>query len=134
MSGTVIKLSNDEIKIIRKEVEKIAKKWSRMKRFVIEIGVRHNVDEELGYEKNVLLISKDITGEWGDTDLFDMESWDQIRKPIKLTEDGRGIYDFYVYEMDRGERGDLVTNAQAEFDAKGLMAIHADADKNCWIR
>ena len=128
-----IRLSAEDVRTIRREVEREGKRNSRAGRFVLEIGIRHG-DADLGVSINVLAVSRDPSGEWNDTDLYDKAPWSDVRKPIPLTAEGRAVLDFYVYEWERGEVGDLVCNAQAEIDSAGLVAIHADSDKDRWRR
>lgn len=48
---------------------------------------------------------------------------------------GGVLFDLYIYERPGiGETGDLVCCVQAELDEQGLIAVHADSDKNVWRR
>lgn len=131
-----MRLTPADIRTIRAEVVKIGMRHSRSRRFKIEIGERFNTEADLGTSINVLAVSRDPSGEWDDTDLYTTQDWGLIRKDIPMTADGRAILDFYIYEWDGDFRcwGDLVSNAQAELDSKGLMAIHEDINKNRWVR
>lgn len=132
-----IKITAADLKTIKEQCKAIAKKHSRASRFQIEIGERYNIDTAFDRTSiNVLSISNDPTGEWNDTDLNTTVDFSTLRKPLEMTEDGRAIVDFYIYEWDSSFRewGDLVTNAQAEFDMSGLKAMHCDMDKNVWTR
>lgn len=124
-----MRLTPADIRTIRAEVEKIARRYSRSRRFKIEIGERHNVEQDRGTSINILAVTDDP--DWDDTDLYTTRDWAEIRKAIPVTEDGRAILDFYIYEFDGG---DLVCNAQAEIDAGGLLAIHEDVCNNLWRR
>lgn len=133
-----LKISAADLKTIKKECKKIAKRWSGSSKFRIEIGERYNSDGYFPNETsiNIWAISNDYTGDWDDTDLNTTLDFDELKKPLVMTEDGRAIVDFYIYEWDNSfkEWGDLVTNAQAEFDMDGLKAMHCDIDKNLWVR
>lgn len=133
-----LKISATDIAIIRHECKKIAKCHSRSNRFQILIGERYNID---GFYPdinsiNVWSISNDPTDDWEDTDLYDTIDFDTLKKPLAMTDDGRAIVDFYIYEWDGTFKcwGELACNAQAEFDMDGLKAMHADGDKNKWTR
>jgi hypothetical protein len=129
-----MRLTPADIKTLRAQVERVAKRHSRSRRFKIEIGERHNVEQDRGTSINILAVTDHP--DWDDTDLYMTREWDLIRKDIPMTDDGRAILDFYIYEWDGTFRcwGDLVSNAQAELDSKGLLAIHEDTHENLWRR
>jgi hypothetical protein len=67
---------------------------SGMKR--LEGGSRHNMhDSSVPTSLNIALVAKKEN--WEDTDLSDFVPWATFRKGVELTEDGRAIIDFYVY-------------------------------------
>jgi hypothetical protein len=136
-----VRLSRQDVATIRAECEREGRRHSSSKRFKLEIGERVNIEDGFGPNRvgisiNALAVSRDPAGEWNDTDLHDKVDWQRIRQPIELTADGRAVVDVYVYEWDRSLRewGDLVCNAQAELDDRGLVAMHADKIKNRWRR
>lgn len=62
---------------------------------ILEPGWRHNTeDRSKPSSMNMALVSDDP--EWNDTDLDEYGTWREFRKGVDLTEDGRGIFDFYI--------------------------------------
>lgn len=76
---------------------------------------------------NVRLISADP--DWNDTDLFDTLPWGRFAGVVELTEDGRGLFDFYVYEHTTS--GELATNVQAHIEGGRLVRV-AEERKTLW--
>ncbi|MCG2841274.1 hypothetical protein L6Q21_09805 [Sandaracinobacter sp. RS1-74] len=130
MTGTV-RLTATDIGCLRRAAEQIARRHSGARRFAIEIAERVSlVSGESAL--NVWAISNDP--DWADTDLHDKHSWRRIRERHVLA-GGKALFDLYIYERRGiGEPGDLVCCAQAELDADGLLAVHADSLKNVWRR
>ena len=130
MTGTV-RLSAGDVRQLREVAERIARRHSSAARFAIEIAERVNLttgDSAL----NILAISDDP--DWADTDLYTTYPWSRIRERHVLA-DGRALFDFYTYERPGiGEPGDLVCCVQVECDMDGLLAVHADSEKNVWVR
>lgn len=133
-----MKITKEDLKTVRREIEAIARRWSRATRFVVFVGARHNVERPTpdGAHVNVLLVTD--RDDWGDTDLWDNSiPWATMRGDLQTTADGKAAFDFWIYEPGRpGEReghGDLVCNAQAYFDAHGLQRIEADVETT-WTR
>jgi hypothetical protein len=124
-----IKLSTADVATLRACAEREARRHSGARKFKIEIGERYSLNGR-GKATNIRLISDDP--EWNDTDLNTTRDWGEIRSPIELSAKGEALLDLYIYE--RGDGADLVCNVQAEIDAAGLAAVHADADKNRWQR
>ena len=116
-----MKMSKEDLRIVRREIEAIAKSNRGKPPFTIFIGARYNTEKDSGAHINVLLVSDDP--DWDDTDLADNSiPWERMRGELETTADGRAAYDFWIYE-----RGlDLICNAQAYFDAAGLQRIEAD--------
>lgn len=126
-----MKVTKSDLRIVRREIEAIAKSNRGKPPFTVFIGARYNTDKGTSHfdttHMNVLLVSDDP--HWEDTDLADNSiSWDVMRGELETTPDGRAAYDFWIYERGLpGEgHGDLVCNAQAYFDAAGLARIEAD--------
>lgn len=122
-----MKITKEDMKTMRREIETIARQNSRETHFVVFVGSRYNTDEGSDPHENVLLVSRHP--DWEDTDLYDNSiPWSHMRGNLETTPDGRAAYDFWIYE--RGQpgdgHGDLVCNAQAYFDDRGLS--HVDAD------
>lgn len=121
-----VTLKPAEIAVIRDNAkQRVAIEGATLAR--MEIGTRVNIEIALGDSINVLLVSRDPNGDWNDTDLSDFRPWAEVRKPIPLTPSGRAVIDFYCFSRD-----DLICNVQAEIDATGLLAVHADGLKNVW--
>ena len=125
-----MRIMRGDIAIARREAEAIGKRHSRSRRFTIELGERQGPH---GTSVNILAVTDDPV-DWDDTDLYDHRPWSWLRAPGVPLHNGRAMVDCYLYEWERGERADLVCNAQLEFDERGLLAVHADAAKNVWRR
>ena len=83
----------------------------------IEIGERYSLTRESGYaDTNVLLV--DNTPDWEESDLSQTWPWAELKWGIRLTKEGRAVVDFYVYEKEFGDHGDLMTNVQAHVALK----------------
>lgn len=74
----------------------------------IEIGGRWNGEIE---NTNVLLV--DSTEHWEKSDLNQTWPWSDLSYGIDLTPNGLALVDFYVYEKEFGDHGELLTNVQA---------------------
>jgi hypothetical protein len=94
----------------------------------LKVGERSTLTGEGKRHINVRLISTDPTG--SDTDLYDTLSWGSFASGFDLTEDGRGLIDFYVYErkLDRS----LATNVQAYIE-NGQLSVVKDGKKVLWF-
>ncbi|MGC4251388.1 MAG: hypothetical protein QM605_07970 [Sphingobium sp.] len=129
--ATTVRLTVDDIRQLRTTAEQIARRNSSARRFAIEIAERFSVstgDSSL----NIHAITDDPA--WEDTDLHTTHPWSRIRERHTLT-NGKALFDLYIYERPAvGETGDLVCCVQAELDARGLSAIHADSTKDVWRR
>lgn len=82
----------------------------------IEIGIRHNLEVDRGTSVNVMLVSDLV--DWDDTDLYDRCGWSDLDYGVPLTREGRAVVDFYVYEREWNDHGDLLTNIQAHVALK----------------
>lgn len=69
---------------------------------------------------NIALVSNDP--DWNDTDLFDHGRWADFRAGVPLTDDGRGIFDFYLYSRDPDS--DLLGNVSAYVENGRLVRVH----------
>jgi len=126
-----IRLSQSDIQILRREAEAVARRHSSASRFAIEIAERFNLVTGV-VALNICEISDDP--DWTDTDLNTTHPWSRIRDRHRLV-NGRALFDLFIYERHTAsDIGDLVCNAQAELDGKGLLAIHADSDTDVWRR
>jgi hypothetical protein len=130
MNDTV-RLKRPDVRQLRTVAEKIARRHSSSKRFVIEIAER--VSLVCGNSAlNIFAISEDP--DWADTDLHTTHAWSRVRERHTLA-NGRALFDLYVYARPGiGETGDIVCCVQAELDGDGLLAVHADSDRNIWVR
>ena len=130
MTGTV-RLSANDIRQLRNVAEQIARGERVASRYTIEIAERFHLTTGRT-ALNILAISDDP--DWADTDLNTTHPWSRIHERHELV-NGRALFDLYVYERPPfGETGDLVCCVQAELDARGLAAIHADSAKDIWRR
>ena len=119
------------IRQLRSVAERIARAERPAPRYAIEIAERFHLTTGRT-ALNIFAISDDP--DWADTDLNTTWPWSRIRERHVLA-DGRALFDLFIYERPRvGETGDLVCCVQAELDAHGLVAVHADAEKNIWRR
>lgn len=130
MTDTV-RLSADDIRRLREVAERIARRYNRGPRFAIEIAERFSLKTG-ATSLNIRAISDDP--DWEDTDLNQTHGWARIRERHELA-NGQALFDLYLYERPvAAYPGDLVCCVQVELDAAGLLAIHADSDKNVWRR
>lgn len=130
MTG-IIRLSADDIRQLRDVAERVARRHRCAARFAIEIAERVNLTTGQA-ALNIFAIS--IDPDWADTDLYTTWPWSRMRERHGLA-NGRALFDLYIYERPPiGETGDLVCCVQAELDAQGLVAVHADSAKNIWCR
>jgi hypothetical protein len=81
----------------------------RPHQIVIEVGERVNY-ATCTTSFNTLLLTDDP--DFDDTDLHDTRRFTEV-KTIPLTADGRAQVDFYIYEREGDDQGDLLTNVQA---------------------
>ena len=96
----------------KKNIRAYAAKFEKLRpaQIIIEAGERVSlVTGNTSF--NVLLI--DQTPDWDESDLHDTHGWtDTLTRGIPLTEDGRAVTDYYVYEKVWNDHGDLLTNVQ----------------------
>jgi hypothetical protein len=126
-----VRLTAEEIRQLRAVAEQVARRERSRGRFTIEIAERFNLKTGAS-SLNIRAITSDP--DWQDTDLCTTHPWPRIRERHDLA-DGEALFDFYIYERPSfAETGDLVCCVQAELDAGGLLAVHADYNKNIWRR
>lgn len=122
------KPSQADIKVINTLARQLVRKLGGHGSIDIRVGVKCNISKGLeNTNMNILLVTDDP--DWNDTDFYDTIDFSWFIRGFETTTDGRGLFDFYLYD-DEG----LVCNMQTEFDVKGLVAIHADENKYVWMR
>lgn len=88
-------------------------------RIALEPGARFNLDNpKRGVSINIAQISDDT--DWNDTDLDDFCTWQEFRKGVELTADGRAIVDFYIYSKRERE---LLSNVTVYYNAGRITRI-----------
>jgi len=126
-----VRLSGHDIRRLRNVAEQIARKEAVAPHYTIEIAERFHLSTGRT-ALNILAISDNP--DWADTDLNTTHSWSRIRERHALA-NGPALFDLYIYERPAlGETGDLVCCIQAELDARGLAAVHADSARDIWRR
>lgn len=85
----------------------------------MEAGVRLNTEDgSVPISINIARVTKQTDDAWEDTDLFDFMPWPEFRKGVELTEDGRAIVDFYLYNQY-----ELDTNIVVYYEAGRIQKI-----------
>lgn len=106
-----------------------AKRSAGKKRVEINPGIRHNTEVDRGQHMNIAMVSDHP--DWDDTDLWcNASKWSDFVKGVELTEDGRGIVDFYVYSL--GYHGELETNVVAYIEGGRLVRVEGTCDGVMW--
>ena len=120
------KPTSDECRIIRD----CAKRSSGHKAVQLCPGERHNTETDRGRNLNIALVSDHP--DWDDTDLWsNANDWTKdFRGGVELTDDGRGIFDFYVYSL--GYDGELETNVVAYYENRRLVRVEGVGDGVMW--
>jgi hypothetical protein len=91
--------------------------------------LRHNVnDNSIEPNINIARVTRLPEG-WSDTDVTDSNGWDVFADGFYLTDDGRGVVDFYVYETS-GDR-ELRTNIQVHVE-NGQLAKITEGNRVLW--
>lgn len=98
-------------------------------------GTRYNLNgkyKDVAHnELNILFVSDDP--DWGDTDLADNAwTWADFTKGIRLTDDGRGVFDFYVYGPVGAWDKKLKTNVTAYYEGGKLARVEGTGDGVMW--
>jgi hypothetical protein len=121
------KISAADRKVIRSYAAKAARR--RPGQIIIEVGERFCLDEGPWVcSFNILMIDK--TEDWDDSDLNQTWRFSEV-KEIELTPDGKALVDFYIYEREFDDHGDLNTNVQAHvklIDGKPRIWKMTDTD------
>lgn len=109
------KPTKDELRIIRD----CAMRGAKTKRVEVNPSTRYNLATKK-VSMNVALISNDP--DFGDTDLEDNAlDWRFFVRGFELTDDGRGIVDFWVYS--KAEDGELKTNVTAYWERGRMVRV-----------
>lgn len=104
-------------------IRKYAEQAAQQKRVKLEVGARFNrLDHHVAQDINVALVSKTYPEGWGDTDLADHLPWGEFTGLVSLTDEGAGLFDFWVYNRIPHD-GDLETNVQAIYENCRLVRI-----------
>ena len=110
-------------------IRKCAQRSSGHKRIKLEPGIRHNTEKD-GIARSINIARVSDHPDWNDTDLWSTTDWQEFRKGVDLTDDGRGIFDFYVYSL--GYHGELETNVVAYYEAGKLVKVTGVCDGTMW--
>jgi hypothetical protein len=105
-----------------------AQRSSGHKRVSLRIGERHNLEKDVPRSTNIARVSDDP--DWNDTDLYEHHDWAAFTKGVELTDDGRGVFDFYVYST--GRDGELETNVWATYKDGKLVEVEGVGDGVIW--
>ncbi len=107
-----------------------ARRWGGTKGVRLEAGVRYSTyDPRLEPCINIMRVDPDFVGA-RNSDLHDHMPWSEFKAGgVPLVGTDRAEVDFYVSSDDG-----LLCNVQAEFDAGGLAALHADLERYRWVR
>lgn len=117
----------EEKRIIRRCAEKSA----GFKRVEINPSTKRHLDDLSKPEHmNILFVTNEPKG-WNDTDLADnCFSWGDFLRGVEMTEDGRAIIDFYVYDM--GRYPELQTNVTIYVEGGRLVRVDGTCDGTMW--
>jgi hypothetical protein len=109
-------------------LRKCAQRSAGYPRVSMRIGERHNLEREAPRSMNIALVTKHP--DWDDTDLWAQHDWQMFTKGVELTDDGRGIFDFYV--SNTGHEAELQTNVVAYVEDGKLVRIEGTCDGVLW--
>lgn len=88
---------------------------------ILEPGFRWNTEiSNRPCSLNIALVSDDP--KWNDTDLSDYGDWREFRAGVELTEEGRGIVDFYIRRRGDPER-ELCGNVQCIIENGEMVRV-----------
>lgn len=108
-----------------------AKRSAGKKRVEMNPGLRYNIDGKYPNVRSLNIAMVSDHPDWNDTDLWDNTyKWSDFTKGVELTEDGRGIFDFYVYSL--GYHGELETNIVAYVEGGKLVRVEGTMDGVMW--
>jgi hypothetical protein len=127
--------SADEKRLIRD----CAKRSAGRRAVKIEPGERYHLEDGRAALNIAFLTDPKDWDNWNCTDLHGPVDWKEYADGFNLTTDGRGIIDFYVYEMVRCyqggmEPGDLMTNVTAYYEGGKLIRIEGTGNGIMWPR
>lgn len=93
-------------------------------------GKHQDVEQD---ELNICFVSDHP--DWDDTDLADNAwKWKDFTKGVNLTDDGKGIFDFYVYAPLQEMRKELQTNVTAYYEGSQLVRVEGTGNGIMWER
>lgn len=110
-------------------IRKCAQRSSGHKGVKLEPGIRHNTEKD-GVPHSINIAEVSDHPDWNDTDLWSTTDWKVFRERATLTDDGRGIFDFYVYSL--GHHGELETNVVAYYEGGTLIRVEGTCDGVLW--
>lgn len=114
------KINPEEIAILRQCAAHEAQPKVPLHRIKLEPGIRVNTETDRGFHMNIALLSDRLS--WPDTDLHDYGRWADFKQGQDLTEDGRGIFDFYIRKIADPD-GDLYGNVTAFVENDRLVKV-----------
>ena len=108
-----------------------AQRDAGFKRVEICASTRHNIEQDLGVGEHMNVAFVSARDDFSDTDLSDNSyKWSDFTKGVELTEDGRGVFDFWVYSL--GYHGQLETNVTAYYENGKLVRVDGTGKKGLW--
>lgn len=121
------KPTKEEARIIRECAERSAG-YARVE---ICPGTRINIEKDNSEtHMNIAMVSDHP--DWDDTDLFSNAfTWSDFTRGVELTDDGRGIFDFYVYGP-MGHHKELQTNVTAYYERGRLVRVDGTCNGTMW--
>jgi hypothetical protein len=110
-------------------IRSCAQKDAGHKRVKICASTRFSLVNDNLRSMNVAMISDDP--DFGDTDLWDNHhDWSEFTKGVELTENGRGVFDFWVYSL--GYHGELETNVTVYIEGGKMVRVDGTGNPNMW--
>jgi hypothetical protein len=99
-----------QLKIIKEAASRESSPHIPVGAILLEPGIRFNTEKTTvpHCHMNIAFVTEQPNDGWNDTDLDDYGMWSEFTKGVELTDDGRGIFDFYIRR--RGVDGDLCGN------------------------
>lgn len=112
-------------------IRNCAKRSAGCARVELRLGKRYNTDKgDHDIQSNIALLSDDP--HWEDTDLWDHTEWKYFKRGVTMTDDGRGIFDFYVYGPVGAHDCELQTNVVAYYEGNKLVRVTDTGDVVMW--
>lgn len=113
-------------------IRKCAERSAGYGRVEICPGERYNIEGKYPNVRNFNIALLSDHPDWTDTDLWDnAHAWSDFRRGVVLTDDGRGIFDFYVYGP-LGHHKELQTNVTAYYERGKLVRVEGTCDGIMW--